>query len=113
MNEQNLRPNPNISREVRVGAKKAGTTMHLRKWWKEEFLNMTEKEIDKYIKDKKNPYLFRVFCRMWKEGADLDQYYKLATQCYGQPSQSIEVQGLPKLDLSVFGEEDDNDENQC
>lgn len=114
MNNENLRPNPNIKAtpENRAeGNKKSTKSFHLRKFWREEFMKMSEKEIDKYIDNPRNPYLFRVFCKMWKEGADLDQYYKLATQCYGNPATPIEVSGLPKLDLSVFGEEDD-DENQ-
>lgn len=113
MNEQNLKPNLDLGKESKgrsSGGKKLAKQNHLRKWWKEEFLNMSEKQIEKYINNPKNPYLNRVYAKMFLSEADLDSYYKLANQCYGQPSQSIEVSGLPKLDLSVFGEEDDDED---
>ena len=93
MNEQNLvHKTPKATPESRrEGNKKSTKSFHLRKFWREEFMKMSEKEIDKYIDNPRNPYLFRVFCKMWKEGADLDQYYKLATQC--QPASSLPRSG--------------------
>lgn len=110
MNDQNLKPNYDIGKIKgfqSVGGKKCAKQNHLRKWWRDEFMNMTEKEIHKYIDNPKNPYLNRVYAKMFLADNNFDNYYKLANQCYGLPTQQIEMSGLPKLDLSVFGEEDE------
>jgi hypothetical protein len=117
MNEQNLvHKTPKATPESRrEGNKKSVKTNNLRRFWRDELLNMKEKDIQKYIDNPKNPYLNRVYAKMFLASADLDSYYKLANQIYGNPKEEIEIKGLPEISLEMFegGDEDEDKQENC
>lgn len=100
----------NTPEAKKKGKKKELQTKQLRKFWREEFLGMSEKEMRKYADNPKNPYALRVYCRMFLADTSFDNFYKLADQTEGKPKETVEFNQLPPISLDMFGEDEDNED---
>lgn len=109
---KNLKQQPNKNKRAKESiensVKHKRQSMRLRTFWKEQFLNMSEKEMKKYANDPRNPYAFRVFCQMFLEDTSFENFYRLAEQTEGKLKESVEITNLPPINLDVFGIEDED-----
>lgn len=78
-----------------------------------EFIGMTEDQITKYINNPKNPAVSRKYAQLFLQCGEMSDVYRLAEETEGKIKEKIEVQSSQKVDLSMFGEsnDDDNEEN--
>lgn len=102
----------NTPEAKKKGKKNEKATKQLRAFWREEFLGMSEKEMKKYADNPKNPYALRVYCKMFLADNSFDNFYKLANQCEGLPTQPIELNQLPPISLDMFGEDTEDNADQ-
>lgn len=65
----------------------------------------TREDLIQYASDEANPYARRAFVRSLLGCDTLADFLALTNQTHGQPKQTLEVQELPVLNLSVFGDE--------
>lgn len=78
--------------------------INLRDFLREEYINMTEEDVQAYIDNPKNPLSVRQMLRLLLSNESLDSVFKVMSECYGKPKETIAVEALPKLNLSMFGE---------
>lgn len=74
-----------------------------REFYKWALTKATEKELQDYLNDPKNPYFRKKLIKTIIESASVGDFCNLTNQIYGMPKQTIEKQELPPIDMSVFG----------
>lgn len=64
----------------------------------------TEKELQEYLDDSANPYFRKKLIMAVKASERVGDFCELTNQIYGLPKQTIDVQNLPPIDCTVFGD---------
>lgn len=62
-------------------------------------------ELKEYANDESNPAARRRFVQALMKCERVQDFFDLTNQTHGAPKQVIEVQDLPAIDCSVFGDE--------
>lgn len=65
----------------------------------------TLEELKAYAKDETKPATRRRFVQALMKCERVQDFFDLTNQTHGQPKQVIDVQNLPAIDCSVFGDE--------
>lgn len=65
----------------------------------------TVEELEEYVRDESNPAARRRFVQALMKCSRVQDFFDLTNQTHGAPKQVIEVQDLPAIDCSVFGDE--------
>jgi len=64
----------------------------------------TEGELQAYLNDPKTPFFRKKFIMAVKASQKVGDYLDITNQIYGLPKQTIDVQNLPPIDCTVFGD---------
>ncbi len=64
----------------------------------------TEEELQAYLNDPKTPFFRKKFIMAVKASQKVGDYLDITNQIYGLPKQTIDVQNLPPIDCTVFGD---------
>lgn len=62
----------------------------------------TKKELDDYVKNENNPWNRIHFVELWLANSEVSEVFAMTNQTHGAPKQPIEVQSLPKVEISLF-----------
>lgn len=65
----------------------------------------TVEELKAYVKDESKPATRRRFVQALMKCKRVQDFFDLTNQTHGAPKQVIDVQNLPAIDCSVFGDE--------
>lgn len=77
-----------------------------------EFIGMTEDQVLKYINNTKNPVVSRKYAQLFLQCGEMSDVYRLAEETEGKIKEKIELETAQKIDLTMFGESNDEDENK-
>lgn len=64
----------------------------------------TEQDLQAYLDDPKTPFFRKRFIAAVKASQKVGDYLDITNQIYGLPKQTIDVQNLPPIDCTVFGD---------
>lgn len=65
----------------------------------------TEDELRAYVRDASKPMARRKFVASLMQCDRVQDFFDLTNQTHGQPKQVVEVQELPVINCSIFGDE--------
>lgn len=74
-----------------------------REFYKWALTQATQKELSDYLQDDRNPFFRKKLIKTIMESASVGDFCNLTNQIYGNPKQTIEMQELPSIDMSIFG----------